>query len=76
VSDLETRVSILEREVNNIKDSMKDIKEKLEEISIKVDTLVGQSSTIQTLVKYVVLPLILILGAVIGLKVSLPPLSP
>jgi len=72
MSDLETRVSILEREVENLKNDIHEIKERLGDISQKVDILVGQSSTIQTLVKWIILPLIIILGALIGVKLSLP----
>jgi len=76
MSDLETRVSILEREVDNLKNDIHDIKERLGDISQKVDILVGQSSTIQTLVKWIILPLIIILGALIGVKLSLPISAP
>jgi len=72
MGDLEERVSRLEVEVENMKNDIHEIKAYLKDIGVKVDTLVGQSSTIQTLVKWVIVPLIVILGAIVGVKISLP----
>jgi len=72
MGDLEERVSRLEVEVENMKNDIHEIKSYLKDIGVKVDTLVGQSSTIQTLVKWVIVPLIVILGAIVGVKISLP----
>ena len=72
MSNLEERVSRLEVEVENMKNDIHEIKESLGDIKMKVDVLVGQNSSIHTLVKWVIVPLIIILGALVGVKISLP----
>jgi len=72
MSNIEERVSILEVEVENLKNDIHEIKESLGDIKKNVDVLIGQNSSIHTLVKWVIVPLILILGALVGVKISLP----
>jgi len=72
MSNIEERVSKLEVEVENLKNDIHEIKESLGDIKMKVDVLVGQNSSIHTLVKWVIVPLIVILGALVGVKISLP----
>jgi len=72
MSNLEERVSRLEVEVENMKNDIHEIKESLGDIKMKVDVLVGQNSSIHTLVKWVIVPLIIILGALVGVKITLP----
>jgi len=69
---IEERVSKLEVEVENLKNDIHEIKESLGDIKRNVDILIGQNSSIHTLVKWVIVPLIIILGALIGVKISLP----
>jgi len=72
MSNIEERVSKLEVEVENLKNDIHEIKASLGEIKKNVDILIGQNSSIHTLVKWVIVPLIIILGALIGVKISLP----
>jgi len=72
MSNIEERVSKLEVEVENLKNDIHEIKVSLGDIKKNVDVLIGQNSSIHTLVKWVIVPLILILGALVGVKISLP----
>jgi len=49
-----------------------DLKERVSALEAKVDMLVQQNKQLSLILKYVVTPLIMILGALIGLKITLP----
>jgi len=49
-----------------------DLKERVSALEAKVDMLVTQNKQLSLIMKYVVTPLIIILGALIGLKITLP----
>ena len=72
MDDLEKRISILEVKVKKMENDIHEIKESLLIIKHNVDVLMGQNSSIHTLVKWVIVPLIIILGALVGVKISLP----
>jgi len=69
---IEERVSKLEVEVENLKNDIHEIKDSLSTIKRNVDVLIGQNSSIHMLVKWVIVPLVVILGALVGVKISLP----
>lgn len=43
-----------------------------DELTIKINTILTSSNTTLTLIKWVILPLITILGALVGVKLALP----
>lgn len=45
---------------------------RVNDLEHKVDILLGQTGTINTLIKWVILPLIVILGGLVGIKIMLP----
>ena len=49
-----------------------DLKERVSALEAKVDMLVTQNKQLSMILKYVVTPLIMILGALIGVKLTLP----
>ena len=51
---------------------MDEVVRRLTSLETKVEVLLGQTSTMNTLIKYVILPLIIILGALVGVKVAFP----
>lgn len=59
VGDLTRRVEVLEK--------------CYPEILSKLNLLYGESTTVKLLLRYVILPLILLLGALVGIKLILPP---
>jgi len=48
------------------------LKERVAALEAKVDMLVTQNKQLGMILKYVVTPLIIILGALIGVKLTLP----
>ena len=48
------------------------LKERVSALEAKVDMLVTQNKQLSMILKYVVTPLIIILGALIGVKLTLP----
>jgi hypothetical protein len=58
MADLEERIANIERALNHI--------------NHELGKLVGQQRTTVLLVKYVVLPLLIILGGLVGIKIVLP----
>jgi hypothetical protein len=68
VSDIEQ----LRNEVSHIKDDLGDCKEAIARIEGKLEVLVGKSDSMKMLLQYVVTPLLVILGALIGVKIVLP----
>lgn len=62
-------------DIANIKDDIKDIKDtcsKFDEVKSEVTKLMGSASTTLMLLKWVITPLIVILGALVGVKIALP----
>lgn len=58
MTEIETRLFALEGRLNTLEG--------------KVDQLLGAQNTMSQLLKYVVTPLIIILGALVGIKIVLP----
>jgi prefoldin subunit 5 len=64
-SDLEYRVKMLEEEIRRLN-------ERLNALEVKIEVLIQTNNHLSTLIKYVVTPLIIILGALIGVKITVP----
>jgi predicted nucleic acid-binding Zn-ribbon protein len=64
-SDLEYRVRMLEEEIRRLN-------ERLNTLEVKIEVLIQTNNHLSTLIKYVVTPLIIILGALIGVKITVP----
>lgn len=45
---------------------------RVNDLEHKVDLLLGQTGSTNTLIKWVILPLIVILGGLVGIKIALP----
>jgi chromosome segregation ATPase len=65
INNLKTQQQSLENRVNILE-------EKVSELSGKLDILITQGNTTQLILKYVVTPLIIIVGALVGIKLGLP----
>ena len=64
-SDLEYRVKMLENEIRTLH-------ERLNALEVKIEVLIQTNNQLNTLIKYVITPLIIILGAIVGVKVTVP----
>ena len=53
-------------------DRLVRIEEKLDEVSTRLASLEGQYSLSATLIKWIIFPLIMIVGGIAGVKVLLP----
>jgi len=51
------------------------IEEKLDEVSVRLASLEGQYGLSGTLIKWIIFPLIMIVGGIAGVKVMLPNLG-
>ena len=86
VKELERRVENLEHRVHELEIAVGDLRVAIGRLESKIDTLVEQNqeliSIIKTknvtpflelLIKYVIFPLIVVLGGLIGVKLIFPP---
>ena len=61
--------------MSNTEKRLARIEEKLDEVSTRIANLEGQYSLSTTLIKWIIFPLIMILGGITGVKVILPNLG-
>ena len=65
-------LTVIFNEMMNLKEEVSLLKERVAALEAKVDMLVTQNKQLSLILKYVVTPLIIILGALIGVKLTLP----
>jgi len=65
-------LAVIFNEVMDLKGEVSTLKERVAALEAKVDMLVTQNKQLSLILKYVVTPLIFILGALIGVKLTLP----
>ena len=58
--------------MDNIEERLERIEAAIERINHELGELLGSQRSVETLVKYVILPLIIILGGLVGIKIILP----
>ena len=58
----------VEDRLDRIEKRLDRVDERLDALNGEVSKLIGQSNTVQTLVKYVITPLIILLAALVGIK--------
>ncbi len=61
-----------DKQHTEIKGSIKDLADKLDQAAVTIATLTGKSDTVKMLLIYVVVPLLFILGGLVGIKIALP----
>jgi len=72
IDNLKQQIDELRSEVKVINDELGNIKTQIAFINGQVQILVSQNNTIQMILKYVVTPLLVILGGLIGIKLTFP----
>lgn len=65
-------LSVIFNEMMDLKEEISTLKERVAALEAKVDMLVAQNKQLSLILKYVVTPLIFILGALVGVKLTLP----
>ena len=58
--------------MDNIEERLERMEAAMERINHELGELLGSQRSVETLVKYVILPLIIILGGLVGIKIILP----
>jgi len=56
----------------DIEDRLDRIERSINDLHLKVGELVGAQKTTNMIIKYIVFPLIIILGALVGVKIMMP----
>ncbi len=56
----------------DIETVLTEIRQELNDLHEKVGQLLGGQHTMEMLIKFVILPLIVILGGLVGIKIALP----
>jgi len=72
IDNLKQQIQSLQVEIKKINDELSSVKEQIAFINGQVQILVSQNNTIQMILKYVVTPLLIILGGLIGIKLTFP----
>jgi predicted nucleic acid-binding Zn-ribbon protein len=72
IDNLKQQIDELRSEIKVINDELENIKTQIAFINGQVQILVSQNNTIQMILKYVVTPLLIILGGLIGIKLTFP----
>ena len=75
IAELRAKVAYLNDEVTNMRSDINEIKRDISKIYSKLSNIEGKLnsySTMSLLIKYVITPLIVILGALVGVKIVLP----
>lgn len=65
-------LAVFYHDILDLKEEVSSLKERVAALEAKVDMLVTQNKQLSLILKYVVTPLIFILGALIGVKLTLP----
>jgi len=60
------------KELDDLKNEVKQLSEKVNQLDGKVTAMVDNNQTLITLIKYVITPLLIIVGGLVGIKLVLP----
>ena len=75
LAELRTKVAYINDEVTNMREDMDEMKRDITEIKSrlsKIEAKLGNYNTMALIIKYVVTPLIIIVGALVGVRIALP----
>jgi len=72
VNSLQAQVNTLQQSLTLLNDKIHDLDDKISYINGQIQVLLNQANTTQLILKYVVTPLLLIVGALVGVKLALP----
>jgi uncharacterized coiled-coil protein SlyX len=69
--DFKPVTATLEARMNDLDSRVRALEIKIETLSTKIDMIANSNTTIKMILQYVVTPLLIILGALIGVKLAL-----
>jgi len=62
----------IKKELNDMRHTIMDLAERVSRLEGRIDELSGKNQLLITLIKNVILPLIIILGGLVGIKLVIP----
>jgi uncharacterized protein (DUF3084 family) len=71
-NSLQAQVNTLQQSLSLLNDKIHDLDDKISFINGQIQVLLNQANTTQLLLKYVVTPLLLIVGGLVGIKLVIP----
>jgi outer membrane murein-binding lipoprotein Lpp len=65
-------ITVLTDRINDLDTRVRTLEVKIETLSTKIDMIANSNETIKMILQYVVTPVLIILGALVGVKIALP----
>ena len=72
VKSLQNQVNILQQNLALLNDKIHGIEDNISFLRGQIEILLNNANTTQLILKYVVVPLLMIVGALIGIKLTFP----
>jgi len=72
VKSLQNQVNILQQNLALLNDKIHSIEDNISFLRGQIEILLNNANTTQLILKYVVVPLLMIVGALIGIKLTFP----
>ena len=72
VKSLQNQVNILQQNLSLFNDKIHSIEVNISQLKGQIEILLNNANTTQLILKYVVVPLLTIVGALIGIKLTFP----
>jgi len=72
VQSLQNQVNILQQNLALFNDKIHSIEDSISQLRGQVEILLNNANTTQLILKYVVVPLLAIVGALVGIKLTFP----
>jgi len=72
VKSLQNQVNILQQNLSLFNDKIHSIEDNISQLKGQIEILLNNANTTQLILKYVVVPLLTIVGALIGIKLTFP----
>jgi len=69
---LQNQVNILQQNLSLFNDKIHSIEDNISQLKGQIEILLNNANTTQLILKYVVVPLLTIVGALIGIKLTFP----
>jgi len=70
--DLNGQLEDIKRELNDLRHSIMDLIERVAKLEGKVSELTARNEVLIIIIKYVVTPLLIIVGGLVGIKLVMP----
>lgn len=72
LNELNDEMSKTKENVSELKNEIQELKSRVEKLEVKVALMLSYNHSLKLLLQYVVTPLLLILGALVGVKIVIP----